>query len=68
MHNILVHVVKQHAKADDEAGPRSKAEIVCREQVDGGNVLFVDDDIDELVQGDIAAAENAHRIHFTRGS
>jgi len=66
--NISVHVVKQHTKAADEAGPRSKAEIVCRERANGGNVLFVDDDIDELVQVDIAAAENVHRIHFSRGS
>ena len=46
--------------------PRSKAEVVCRNA--GETVLFVDDDISELVQPDIAAAEHVFRVHFSRGS
>jgi len=66
--NISVHVVKQHSKRADEADPRSKAEVVCRKLHEDGNILFVDDDIDELVQVDISAAGNVHRVHFSRGS
>ena len=77
---VPIHGVRQHAKPggiggignEGEGGggvegpPRSKAAVVCRDV--GGPVLFVDDDIAELVQPDIAASPLVHRVHFTRGS
>jgi hypothetical protein len=65
-----VHVVKPRSKAAGvgDAGPRSKAAVVGRKRAGGGCVLFVDDDMNELVQADIAAAEHVHRVHFSRGS
>ena len=45
--------------------PRSKAEVVCRAAA--GPVVFVDDNIAELVHPEIAAAPWVHCVFFSRG-